>query len=127
MQSLLILALALLACANAFVSTGSKHAFGTHLFSECTDKLKDAKGRCPGDAGYIPLLKEAPKSFADFQKENAAKKAGGEVDDGRCAAKLRDAKGKCPGDAGYIPLMKEAPKSFADFQKEAAAKKAAGK
>ena len=30
-----------------------------------------------GDAGYIPLLKEAPKSFADFQKEQAAKKAAG--------------------------------------------------
>lgn len=80
-----------------------------------------------GDAGYIPLLKEAPASFADFAKANAAKKAGGAEDDGRCAAKLRDAKGKCPGDAGYIPLMKEAPKSFADFQKEQAAKKAAGK
>ena len=80
-----------------------------------------------GDAGYIPLLKEAPKSFADFQKEQAAKKAGAAAeDDGRCAAKMRDAKGKCPGDAGYIPLMKEAPKSFADFQKEQAAKKAAG-
>ncbi len=48
MQTVLVLALALLACAHAFVTTGSKTAFGTHLFSECADKMRDAKGRCPG-------------------------------------------------------------------------------
>jgi hypothetical protein len=30
----------------------------------CAEKLLDAKGRCPGDTGYVPLIKEAPVDFA---------------------------------------------------------------
>jgi hypothetical protein len=37
--------------------------------------LKDAKGKCPGDAGYIPIIKEAPADFAAYQAQLKAKKA----------------------------------------------------
>ena len=43
----------------------------------CEAKYVDAKGRCPGDAGYVPLVKEAPTDFAAFQAAMKAKKAAG--------------------------------------------------
>ncbi len=92
--------------------------------------MKDAKGRCPGDAGYVPVMKEAPADFASYMAAQKAKKAGGAAPaptpapakapapsfvlrdesaktkkspDGRCYEKDLDVKGKCPGDPGYKP------------------------
>lgn len=44
------------------------------LFSVCDDYKKDAKGRCPGDTGYIPIIKEAPVDFAAYAAAQKAKK-----------------------------------------------------
>ena len=49
------------------------------MFSECPDKNKDAKGRCPGDTGYVPVMKEAPTDFAAYKAAAAAKKAAEEA------------------------------------------------
>ena len=43
----------------------------------CEARRVDKNGRCPGEAGYMPPNNKAPASFADFQKEMAAKKAAG--------------------------------------------------
>jgi hypothetical protein len=48
-------------------------SFLASLFS-CEDRVKDAKGRCPGDTGYKPVLKEAPTDFAAYKAAQAAKK-----------------------------------------------------
>jgi hypothetical protein len=48
----------------------------TVLFQNtCAEKMLDAKGRCPGDTGYIPIMKEAPTDFAAYMKEQKEKKA----------------------------------------------------
>ena len=39
--------------------------------------MKDAKGKCPGDTGYSPLMKEAPVDFAAYAAAQKAKKAAG--------------------------------------------------
>jgi len=41
----------------------------------CEKRKVDKNGRCPGEAGYTPPNNKAPKDFAEFQKEMAAKKA----------------------------------------------------
>ena len=86
------------------------------LHAACEDKYLDAKGRCPGETGYTPLLKEAPTDFAAFKKAQAAAKAATVEGNGRCEKKYEDAKGRCPGETGYTPLLKEAPTDFAAFK-----------
>lgn len=39
------------------------------------ERFKDANGRLPGDAGYRPIIREAPTDFAAYQAEMKAKKA----------------------------------------------------
>lgn len=36
--------------------------------------MLDAKGKCPGDTGYIPIMKEAPTDFAEYQRWQKEKK-----------------------------------------------------
>jgi len=88
----LLIALLFVSFASAFFKTQSRVVSTTRVFGDvfqqhedCPSKLKDAMGRCPGHAGYIPQpCKEDPKSnFASFQaaqklkKEQAAAKAKG--------------------------------------------------
>lgn len=40
----------------------------------CEKRKVDKNGRCPGEAGYYPPNNAAPKDFAEFQREMAAKK-----------------------------------------------------
>jgi len=46
-----------------------------HSSEMCESRKVDKNGRCPGEAGYTPPNNKAPKDFAEFQKEMAAKKA----------------------------------------------------
>ena len=54
-----------------------KVPLGSNGKPKCEEKYVDAKGRCPGDAGYVPLVKEAPTDFAAFQAAQKAKKLAG--------------------------------------------------
>lgn len=97
------------------------------LYAQCKDYERDPKGKCPGEAGYRPSLREAPTDFAAYQAQMKAKKAGAgaAVSDGKCKDYERDPKGKCPGEAGYRPSLREAPTDFAAYQAQLKAKKAA--
>eukprot|EP01038_Epipyxis_sp_PR26KG_P005049 gene5049-7046_t len=118
-----VLLLALLAIATAFAPMKFALPIKTELYANCAEKLLDAKGRCPGETGYVPLLKEAPVDFAAFKASKAA--AAASKSSANCPEKLLDAKGRCPGETGYVPLLKEAPVDFAAFQAAQKAKKAA--
>ena len=72
----ILLIIAFIACASAFAPHRFASKSSTCLFAgDCKEAQKDGKGKCPGEAGYIPILKEAPKDFAAFQAEQKAKKA----------------------------------------------------
>ena len=45
------------------------------FLGECEERLADAKGRCPGEAGYTPIFRDVPADFADFKRQAAEKKA----------------------------------------------------
>ena len=47
-----------------------------HDGTDCEQRLKDPKGRCPGHSGYVPQVVQnnTPSNFADFQKAMAEKK-----------------------------------------------------
>merc|ERR1719503_73891 len=70
-----ILVLALLAVASAFAPARFGARSTTKLFGECEERLADAKGRCPGEAGYTPIFRDVPADFADFKRQAAEKKA----------------------------------------------------
>lgn len=106
----------LAAFSSAFLSSKlSVRSSGSSLFAACADKEIDANGRCPGDAGYRPVLREAPTDFAAFAAaQKAAKADAGPAKN--CMEKEIDANGRCPGEAGYRPVLREAPTDFAAFQ-----------
>jgi hypothetical protein len=58
-----ILLLAVLALASAFAPF-AKFGRQSVRLNSCEDRLKDKKGKCPGETGYTPVIKEAPTDFA---------------------------------------------------------------
>lgn len=41
----------------------------------CPDKLKDQKGKCPGEGGHTPQVLLVPEKYKNFAAFTAAKKA----------------------------------------------------
>lgn len=55
-----------------FASLGALHPLNAVMRPRA---LADAKGRCPGEAGYTPIFRDVPADFADFKRQAAEKKA----------------------------------------------------
>ena len=64
MQFAIIFVLAFLAFAAAFAPSRFAIRANAALNSECPENKKDKKGRCPGDSGYVPFVRDAPSDFA---------------------------------------------------------------